>query len=243
MATFEELAEQLARGATSSHRIEAADALAGLDDPRVAPTLAKALADPHPAVREHVEELLAQFGHRDRTGHLRALLDEAERVSAALAAEVGRLRGDDLADDAPPTLEPIAPPEGFDGECVVVRLDAGPMDTKRVCQIVATALGEALFAVTREVHVTKGFLARSVPAEVARQLVRDLAAAGLPVAAAPVEWLPEPLDAVRLRRPEFGRAALRGAVVPDGHACEVAWDTVELVAAGRIEVELRRDRL
>ncbi len=241
MATFEELAERLAGGATPQARIEAAERLAEADDPRVAPTLARALADPSAAVRERVEALLAEFGRRDHTGTLQALLDEAERVSAALTAEVGRLRGDEPP-EAEIVAEPIEPPEGFDGDCVVVRLDARPVKLKRMCGIVAEAIGQALFAVTREVHLTKGILARSAPAAVARQLVRDLAAAGVPAAAAPAAWLPEPPDLVRVRDPVFGPAALRGVVVPEGGECEAAWETVELVVAGRIEVELKRGK-
>jgi len=240
VATFEELAERLSRGASAQERIEAAEALAEVDDPRVAAALAKALADPSAAVRDRVEELLGQFCHRDQTGHLRALLDEAERVSAALAAEVGRLRDDELGDEDAPRPEPIEPPDGFEGDCAVVRLDTGPVDVKRMCAIVAEAVGEALFAVTREVHLTKGFLVRSVPASVARQLVRDLGLAGVPAAAAPADWLPEPMELVRVRDPKFGAGALEGIIVPDGHECKAAWQSVELVAAGRIEVELKR---
>jgi len=240
VATFEELAEQLAQGPSPEQRIAAAEALADVDDPRVAPALARALADPSAAVRERVEALLGHFCRRDRSGQLEALLEEAERVSTALATEVVRLRGGAPPQAEPVPLEPIEPPEGFEGDCVIVRLDTRPVDLKRMCRIVAEATEQALFAVTREVHLTKGILARPVPADVARQLVRRLGQAGVPAAAAPADWLPEPLDVVRLRDPQFDLGGLCGTVVPAGEECRLAWDAVALVVGGRIEVELKR---
>ena len=240
MATFDELAQRLATGLTPKDRIGAAEALAELDDSRVAPALAKALADPSPEVRGRVEELLGQFCHRDKQGHLGVLLEEAQRVSSALAAEVSRLR-DDAGLEAPSAaVEPIEPPHGYIGLCILVRLTADPMDVKRACQLVADAVGEPLFKVTRELHLTKGILARSVPSGVAGDLVRDLAEAGVRAAAAPVSWLPEMPELLRLRDPQFGPRTLRGTVTPGGEELEATWDTLEIVAAGRLEVELKR---
>ena len=65
MATFDELAESLARGSTAADRVAAAERLARLDDPRVAPALAKALGDVSPDVRKRVEQLLAEFSRRE----------------------------------------------------------------------------------------------------------------------------------------------------------------------------------
>ena len=243
MAGFEELAESLTNGPAAADRVAAAEALARLGDPRVAPTLAKALADVSPDVRQRVEELLAEFSHREGEAHLQTLLDEAQRVSSALAAEVTRLRGEPAPDDAEPaTLEPIEPPEGYGGDCIVVRLDSAPIDVKRACQIVAKGIGEALFTVTRELHLTKGIFARAVAADAARQVVRELARAGLPAAAAPVDSLGEPLELVRLRRPAFTADRLEGVVLPDARRCGASWASVELVVAGRIEIELKLDK-
>ena len=242
VATFDELAERLTRGATAADRIAAAEGLARLDDPRVAPALAKALGDVSPDARRRVEELLAEFSHREGDDHLRTLLDEAQRVSSALAAEVSRLRGEPVDDGEPVKLEPIEPPDGYGGGCVVVRLDATLIDVKRPCQIVANGLGEAMFTITRELHLTKGIFARAVPAEAARQMVRELGKAGVPAAAAPADWLPLSPELVRLRRPQLGPKRLEGVLLPDARRCTASWDSVELVVAGRIEVELKLDK-
>jgi HEAT repeat protein len=73
LATFEELSDQLFHGDTAPQRIEAAEALSKLDDSRVAPTLARALADPDAEVRQRVEGLLALFARGDRAGNLEPL--------------------------------------------------------------------------------------------------------------------------------------------------------------------------
>ncbi|MFW6108308.1 MAG: HEAT repeat domain-containing protein [bacterium] len=242
MDTFDELSERLARGADADQRIDAAQRLAELDDPRVAPTLARALDDRDARVRERVEELLSQFCRSDESGNLRALLAEAERVSAALAAEVSRLRGELPAEAEPASVEPVEPPEHYGGDCAVIRLDARPADLKRACQAVAKAIDQALFTVTRELHRTKGFLAHAVPAETARPLVHDLERVGLLAGAVPTAWVPETLELVRVRAPQFASGELRGTIVPAGEAIAVPWETVELVAAGRIEVELKREK-
>jgi len=241
VATFDELAQRLASG-LPKERIAAAEALAELDDTRVAPTLAKALGDPSPEVRARAEELLGQFSRGGSQDNLRLLLDEARRVSLALANEVTRLRGDAPPADTPTLAAPIEPPDGYSGDCVVVRLTAGPMDVKRACQLVADALDVPLFRVTREVHLTKGILARAVPADAARALVQALDHAGVVAAAVPVDALPKTPQLVRLRGPRPGATMLCGKVVPSGEDIEVAWDTLELVAAGRLELELKRDQ-
>ena len=111
MATFDELAQRLASG-LPKERIAAAEALAELDDTRVAPTLAKALGDPSPEVRARAEELLGQFSRGGSQDNLRLLLDEARRVSLALANEVTRLRGGAEPASAPALAAPIEPPAG-----------------------------------------------------------------------------------------------------------------------------------
>jgi len=237
VAAFEELAERLAHASGATERIAAAERLAALDDSRVAPTLAKALADPDPAVRRRIRELLSQFCRSDSTGHLRLLLEEAERVASALTAEIQRLRGEAPEEPEPTTLEPMEPPAGFQGECALVRLTGGPLDVKRASRLVARRLRRPLFEVAREIHTTKGFLARGVPAEPARRVVHELAEAGVVVAAAPMEWLPQPLKVVRVREPRFASELLSARVLPAGQT-SVAWKTVEIAIAGRVEVEL-----
>ncbi|NQT53148.1 hypothetical protein HQ576_13905, partial [bacterium] len=88
MSTFEILADRLAHAATVAERMAAAEQLAALADPRVAPALARALADADDGVRARADELLAQFCHRDQDSSLRLLLDEAERMADALSTEV-----------------------------------------------------------------------------------------------------------------------------------------------------------
>ncbi len=243
MKGFEELAEVLARGAEPRERLEAAEKLAELDDPRVAPTLARALADPDPEVRRCVEALLAQFCRGDRRGQLATLLAEAERVAAALAAEARRLRGE-LPEEPQRMLpiEPIEPPPGFDGLCALVRLTGGPLDLKRVARLLAPAVGLPPFEVARGIQATKGFLARDVSAEVARRLVAQLARAGVVAGAVPMSSLPQPLKHVRLRSPSFGPDALRGQLLPSGEE-SVPWASVELAVAARLEMELEPDAL
>jgi hypothetical protein len=211
-----------------------------MDDPRVAPTLAKALGDPSPEVRRRIEEILGRFSQRDHDGNLRVLLEEAERVAASLAAEVQRLRGHVSPRAKAPPVEPIEPPPGFEGPCAVVRLTGDSPDVKRISRIVAKATARPLFGVAREMHLTKGFLARSVPAEVARNLVRELAEAGVVAGAAPMDLVPPPVEPVRLRNPKFEPDALSGSMVPSGQETRAAWDAVELVVAARIEVEVKR---
>ncbi|MBM4035084.1 MAG: HEAT repeat domain-containing protein [Planctomycetes bacterium] len=237
MKGFEELAADLAHGASARERIAAAEQLAGLDDPRVAPTLARALADPDPSVRERVEALLGEFARRDRQGHLGALLAEAERVAAALAAEAQRLRGAAPEEPSAHPVEPLPPPEGFDGPCAIVRLTGGAMDLKRVSRLVGGAVGLPPFEVARGVQATKGFLARGVPAATARKLVAQLAEAGVTAGALPMDALPEPLKPHRLREPGFGADALRGRLLPTGEE-SVPWPSVELAVAARVEMDL-----
>ena len=244
MGTFDDLAEQLAQGASAEERIAAAEALARLSDPRVAPTLARALSDPDERVQARVQELLGEFCHRDGTGHLRALLDEAERVAGALAAEVHRLRGGEPPEAPAPPVQPIEPPAGYDGPCALVLLVPLPpaqREVKRVGSIVARGLGTALYQVTREISMSKGFLARDVPAPLARALVRELHESHVLVGAVPMDRVPTSPALVRMREPTFSREALRGFAVPGGAACEVAWESIELAVAGRVDVELRRE--
>jgi len=236
--SFEELADRLAQAPDAHERMEAAERLSELDDPRVAPALARALADPDAAVRQRVEELLSTFSRRDPRGHLGVLLEEAERVAAALADEVQRLRGEVPEEGQPGTVDPLEPPEGFEGDCALVRLTGGPVDVRRVSRIVAPALGVAGFEVTREVTTTKGFLARGVPAALARRLVGELAEAGVVAGAPPLEWVPEPLKVARLRNPTFEAKALRGDLLPRGEE-SLAWESVELVVAARLELDLQ----
>jgi hypothetical protein len=242
VATFEELAERLAGGATPPERMEAAERLAELDDPRVAPALARALSDPDGEVRRRVEELLSGFARRDRDGHLAALLAEAERVAAALAAEAQRLRGEAPEEAEAAPVEAVEPPPGFEGQCVLVRLTGGPMNVKQVSRIVAGALRASAFEIAREATRTKGFLARGVPAGLARGAVRQLAAAGVVAGAAPADWLPPPLKVLRLREPTFTRDGFHGRLLPSGDE-SVAWRQVELIVAGRVELDLEPDAL
>ena len=144
MALFEELAARLATSSDPRDRARAAEELAGLDDPRVAPALARALADADAAVRQRVEELLSQFCRRDKTGHLQLLLAEAERVSEALAAEVERLRGESPLAGEPATVEPIAPPEGYDGPCALIRLAPATHDIQRFSRRPGALVGQDL---------------------------------------------------------------------------------------------------
>ena len=240
MALFEELAARLATASDPRDRARAAEELAGLDDPRVAPALAKALADADAAVRQRVEQLLSQFCCRDKTGHLQLLLAEAERVSEALAAEVERLRGDSPLEGEAAAVEPIGPPEGYEGPCALIRLAPARHDIQRASKLVARALRRPQFEVAREIRTTQGFLARDVPAAAAAALVGELHQAGTVAGAVPMESLPTPPALVRLREPRVGRDALRGVTVPSGESCEVDWHSVEVVVAARMEIELKK---
>ncbi|MFP4057980.1 MAG: HEAT repeat domain-containing protein [Candidatus Brocadiia bacterium] len=235
MASFEELARQLAEAAEPAARIRAAEKLAEIDDPRVALTLARALADPHEAVRQRVEELLSQFS---REGNLRALLDEAQRIADLLATEVERLRGFAPQEAPAAPTEPLEPPPDHEGACAIVRLTGGPLNVKRAGRIVAERLKRPLFEITREVHRTKGFIAREVASPVARALVRELAEAGVVAGAVPEERVPQPLEPVRVRDLTYEPRRLRGRVLPKGEEA-VAWASVELVVAGRLELDLQ----
>ena len=243
MPTFEELADRLAHAAEPRERIAAAEALAALDDPRAAPTLARALADPDAAVRQRVEALLGQFSHRDSSGRLQALLGEAERVAEALAAEVARLRGGATAEEPKPAaVEPLPPPADYRGGCALVCLTARPMNTRAVSRLVGPALGKPAFEVSREFHSTKGFLGRGVPAAVAARLVHELAGTQVVAGAVPTSWLPPPVELARLREPTVGPSALSGRVGP-GTETAIPWDTVELVVAARLATELEPDAI
>ncbi len=251
MPSFEELAARLTQAANPTERMAAAEELSRLNDRRVAAALARALADPDPGVRSRVEELLGQFCRSDAAGSLQVLLDEAERVADALAMEVHRLRGGgsqelaalpgrEAADEAR-LGHPIEPPEGYEGECALIRLAPKPHEVKPASAIVAKGVGVARFLVAREVQTTKGFLARGVRAVVAAALVRELHEAGIVAGAVPMEQVPAALAPMRLRGPVFDRDALRGTIVPGGEVCEVAWSTVVLAVAARMEIELKRD--
>ncbi len=237
MKSFEDLAKQLAEAPGAPERIAAAEGLSELDDPRVAPTLARALADPDPGVRRRVEELLGEFCRRDRKGQLATLLDEAERVAAALATEAQRLRG--AMPDEPRERAPVGPielPPDFDGPAALVRLTSEPMDLKRASRLLAAAAGLPPFEVRRGIQTSKGFLARGVPAAEARRLVAQLADAGVAAGAVPMDSLPAPLRPQRLRDPAFGPDALRGRLLPSGDEC-VPWPQVELIVAARVEMD------
>jgi len=242
VATFEELADRLAHAPEARERTAAAEALAALDDPRVAPTLARALSDADAAVRLRVEELLGQFCRRDATGQLQSLLAEAERVAEALAAEVQRLRGPAVMEPKHAVVEPLFSPPGFARACALVRLTARPMSTKAVSRLVAAALGKPAFEVTREVHSTKGFLARGIPASVADRLVRELAEAGVVAGAVPMDWLPAPVELARLREPAIGPSAFSGRIGP-GAETIIPWSTVELVVAARLTADLEPEAI
>ena len=240
MADFEELAERLTSAPSAEERLAAAEALSRLDDPRVAPTLARALADPDERVRRGVEEILSQFSRRDSVDNLRALLEEAERVAAALAGEVQRLKGatdPDVSAAPRPIIRPIPPPEDYAGECAVVRLTDTPMDIRRVSRLVARRLGRVVFEVAREINTTKGFVARGVSAETARALVAELAELDVPVAAVPMAQVPEAIQPERVRNPQFGSRGVKGNLLPSGEV-EVGWEEVALVVAARIELDL-----
>lgn len=237
MRSFEDLAKQLAEAPGASERIEAAEALSELDDPRVAPALARALADPDAAVRRRVEELLGQFCRRDRKGQLATLLDEAERVAAALATEAQRLRGAMPEEPRERPIEPIELPPDHDGPAALVRLTAEPMDLKRASRLLAPAVGLPPFEVRRGIQMSKGFLARGVPAEEARRLVPRLADIGVVAGAVPMAALPAPLKPQRLRDPAFGPDALRGRLLPSGEEC-APWPQVEVAVAARVEMGL-----
>jgi len=240
LAGFEELAERLASAPSAEQRLAAAEALSRLDDPRVAPTLARALADPDERVRRGVEEILSQFSRRNTAENLRALLEEAERVAAALAEEVQRLKGTtdlDLPEVPRPFIRPIPPPEDYAGECAIVRLTHNPMDIRRVSRLVARRLGRVVFEVARQISATKGFVARGVSADVARALVAELAELDVPVAAVPMDQVPEAIQPERVRNPRFDSRGVTGDLLPTGEV-EVGWDAVALVVAGRIELDL-----
>jgi len=234
---FEELAKELAEAPSGRERLAAAERLAELDDPRVAPALARALADADPDVRRRAEELLGEFCRRDRNGHLGTLLAEAERVAASLAAEAQRLRGEMPEEPRARPVEPIAPPPGFDGPCALVRLTADAMDMRRSSRLVAAAVGLPPFEVTHGIQMSKGFLARGLAAEKARRLVGQLAEAGVPAGAVPMSSLPAPLKSQRLRDPGFGPDALRGHLLPSGDEA-VPWPQVELAVAARVEMDM-----
>ncbi len=241
MPSFDELAEQLATARDASERLNAAQSLARLDDPRVVPALAQALNDPDREVRQGIEELLSQFCRRDSTGKLDALLHEAERVADELSREVDRLRDRVPREAERADVQPVEPPEEFEGPCDLALLVPRAGQRKRVAAIACRVLGQARFLITRELQTTKGFLAREVPVAHARTAVRELAEVDIPAAAVPSEDVPPPLTALRLREPRFDGDALRGTVVPEGETVTVAWDTVALALAGRLEVELKRD--
>jgi hypothetical protein len=241
LPSFDDLAEQLANAPDAADRVSAAERLAQMDDPRAVPALARALGDPDGRVRRRVEELLSQFSRGDSTGKLQALLQEAERVADELSREVDRLRGRVPPEALETAVEPVEPPEGFEGDCALALLVPRAEERKRLATIVSRVLGKARFLVTRELQTTKGFLAREVPAAQARTAVRELWEADIPAAAVPTEQVPPPLTAVRLRQPRFDGDALRGTAVPGGETVAVAWDTVELALAARLEVELKRE--
>ncbi|HUT32373.1 MAG TPA: hypothetical protein VNE39_02745 [Planctomycetota bacterium] len=237
MKSFEELAKQLADASSARERVAAAEKLSELDDPRVAPALARALADADHAVRQRVEALLGEFCRRDRQGQLTTLLEEAERVAAALATEAQRLRGEMPEERAARPVEPVELPQGFDGPAALVRLTGEPLDLRRVSRLIAGALGLPPFEVTRGVQTSKGFLARDVPAAKARRLVAQLAEAGVAAGAVPMASLPPPLKPQRLRDPSFGPEGLRGRLLPSGDA-SVPWPQVELAVAARVEMDM-----
>jgi len=240
--SFEELFRRLTEAPTPRERLEAAERLAELPDSRVAPALAKALADPDPAVRARVEALLGEFGRRDRGGHLAALLAEAERVAQALAAEAQRLRGEVPEEPRARPVDPMPPPEGYSGPCVLVRLTGDAMDLKRVSRLVAPAVGAPPFEVAREVQTTKGFLARGLAAEAAGRLVAQLAELGVVAAAVPADALPPALKPARVREAGFDARGLRAQLLPSGEE-SIAWHDVALVVAARVELDLEPDAL
>jgi hypothetical protein len=242
VASFEELADRLASAAEPRERLAAAEALAALDDRRVVPTLARALGDPDAAVRARVEELLGQFSRSDPTGHLPALLAQAERVAEALAAEVHRLRGKPAAEPEPAAVEPLLPPAGFDGSCALVRLTARPFHVRAVSRLLGTALRKPAFEVAREIHSTKGFLGRGVAAPLAARLVRELAGAQVVAGAVPMDWVPGPVELARLREPAVAASALSGRIGPNEETA-IPWDTVELVVAARLAIELEPEAI
>jgi hypothetical protein len=184
-----------------------------------------------------VEALLGGFCRRDRQGQLGTLLEEAERVAAALAAEAQRLRADMPEEPPARAIEPVQLPEGFDGSAALVRLTGEAMDLRRVSRLIAGAVGLPPFEVSRGIQTTKGFLAREVPAETARRLVARLAEAGVIAGAVPMGDLPPPLKPVRLREPAFGADGLRGRLLPTGDEW-VPWPNAALALAARVELDL-----
>ncbi|NQT88582.1 HEAT repeat domain-containing protein, partial [bacterium] len=242
MPTFDELARTLSAASDPLDRIAAAEAIADLDDSRVVPTLARALADSDSRVRTRVEQLLTLFGRRDGTADLAALLNEAERVATSLASEVRRLRGDE--EPRQPEIEPMPPPDGYRGDCAILRLTGGPLlaDIRRTGRIVSELLGRPLFEVTRELQHTKGFLARRVPHAAASELIERLARSHIVAGAVPEAMVPDHPDPARVRAPRCAPDSLRGNLLPTGQE-SMAWSDVQLIAAGRIETDLHPDAI
>jgi hypothetical protein len=242
LPTFDDLARQLAEAPEPADRIAAAEALSRLDDSRVAPTLARALADGDAGVRARIEELLALFGRRDQATGLTSLLEEAERVASRLASEVQRLRGEVPQREEQVEITPLFPPDGSDEECAVIRLTGGPLqlDIKRAGNVVATTLGTPKFEATRELQTTKGFLARRVPPERAAELVANLTEARIVAGAVPESLVPTAPEPARVRDPKCTPDMLQGRLLPTG-SDTMSWREVQLVVAGRIETEMKPD--
>ena len=242
MSTFDDLAQRLADASDPADRIAAAEALSRLDDSRVAPTLARALADADAGVRARIEELLALFGRRDQATGLTALLEEAERVASRLAGEVQRLRGDEPRPDDQVEVTPLFPPEDTTEDCAVIRLTGGLLqpDIKRAGNVVATTLGTPKFEATRELQTTKGFLARRVAPDKAAELVASLAEARIVAGAVPESMVPAAPEPARVRDPKCTPDLLQGRLLPSG-SDRMPWTDIQLIVAGRIETEVKPD--
>ena len=128
------------------------------------------------------------------------------------------------------------------GPCTIVRKPGPSIDVPTVGRIVAKELQLPLYDVTRQMNVSRGFLARGIDAAVARGLVARLTDLELPLFVIEDRNLFVPPEAERARSFVFDAEGFECEVFSPSHAeqCRKAWAEVSLVVAGRLRVETRK---
>jgi len=140
-----------------------------------------------------------------------------------------------LAGGAKRPIDPLPDPDTLRGECALLYAGNRPLDVRRVGRLVAEAVKRPLPDVTREIRVSRGLLARGVPADLARELARKLVEAGAPTIILPEHILRDDPPMMRMARARFDAAGLSCDAYQWDRTepIEVRWGDILLVSCAR----------
>jgi len=135
---------------------------------------------------------------------------------------------------AEPAPAPESPADGRTG-FAVIRLTEELADVSVLGRIVAQNTGEYFADVTRRVRVTRGLLARQVPAETAQKIVEEMQGQGLAAAAVDLGKTPALPEVQLIAGAGVSPQGCEFQLREGGARVSVPWNRIGLVAAGQIE--------